>query len=83
MLLDGSSLKGPRANVGDKVLARASTLLVGRAALETAEGMYPRAPNPVPSSRANAAAASLRRHVLPKDLPVAWFPGGSRPDDPE
>jgi hypothetical protein len=36
-------------------------------ALETAEGMYPRAPNPAPSSRTDAAPASLRRHVLPKD----------------
>jgi hypothetical protein len=41
--------------------------------------MYPRAPNPVPSSRANAAAASLRRHVLPKDLPGAV----RHLDDPE
>jgi hypothetical protein len=68
MLLDDSSLKAPRANVGVKVLARASTLLVGRAALETAEGIYPRAPNPALSSRTDAAPASLRRHVLPKDL---------------
>jgi hypothetical protein len=55
------------------VLARASNLLIGRVALEAANRIYPRAPNPPPSSQVNtdAAAASLRRHVLPKDLPTA------------
>ena len=57
--------------------ARAANVLIGRAAFETAKRMYPRdvigpAPNPPPSLHATAdAAASLRRHVLPKDLPAA------------
>jgi hypothetical protein len=73
MLSEGGTLKVVRTNGGDEVLARASDLLIGRAALETAKGMHPRAPNPPPSSQVNtdAAAASLRRHVLPKDLPAA------------
>jgi hypothetical protein len=55
------------------VLARASDLLMGRAVIETAKGIHPKAPNAPPSSRVNtdAAAASLRRHVPPKDLPAA------------
>jgi hypothetical protein len=54
------------------VLARASNP-IGRAAFETAKRMYPGAPNPPPSlgATADAATASLRRHVLPKDLPAA------------
>ena len=78
MLSEGCPLKVVRTNGGDEVLARASNLLIGRAAFETAKRMYPRdliepAPNPPPSSQVNtdAAAASLRRHVLPKDLPAA------------
>jgi hypothetical protein len=78
MLSERCPLKVVRTNGGDEVLARASNLLIGRAALETAKRMYPRdlieqAPNPPPSSQVNtdAAAASLRRHVLPKDLPAA------------
>jgi hypothetical protein len=68
-----------RTKGGDEVLARAANLLTGRAAFETAKRMYPRdviepSPNPPPSLPANAdgaAAASPRRHVLPKDLPGA------------
>jgi hypothetical protein len=73
MLSESCPLKVVRTNGGDEVLARASDLLIGRAALETAKGMYPGAPNPPPSSQVNtdATAASLRRHVLPKDLPSA------------
>jgi hypothetical protein len=73
MLSEGCSLKVVRTNGGDQVLARASELLIGRASLETAKPMYPRGPNPPPSSQLNtdAPAASLRRHVLPKDLPAA------------
>jgi hypothetical protein len=73
MLLDASSLKVVRTNGGDEVLARASNLPIGRAAFETAKRTYPGAPNPPPSSQVNAdaAATSLRRHVLPKDLPAA------------
>jgi len=73
MLSAGCQFKVVRTNGSDEVLARASGLLIGRAALETAKPMYPRAPNPPPSSQVNtdAAAASLRRHVLPKDLPGA------------
>jgi hypothetical protein len=81
MLLDGSSLKVVRTNAGDEVLARASNLLIGRTAFETAKRMYPRdgiepAPNPppslpVPANADRAAAASPRRHVLPKDPPTA------------
>jgi hypothetical protein len=54
------------------VLAPASHIQFGRAAFETAKGMYPRAPNPPPSLQVNTdTTASLRRHVLPKDLPGA------------
>jgi hypothetical protein len=70
MLSESCPLKVVRTNGGDEVLAGASDLLIGRAALETAKGIYPRAPNPSPSSNTDAAAA-LRRHVLPKDLPSA------------
>jgi hypothetical protein len=75
MLLDASSLKVVRTNGGDEVLARAGNLLIGRAAFDTASARVPSlpAPNPPPSWQMNidAAAASLRRHVLPKDLPAA------------
>jgi hypothetical protein len=62
-----------RTNAGYEVLARASNLPIGRAAFEPAKPMYPGAPNPPPSlgATADAATASLRRHVLPKDLPAA------------
>jgi hypothetical protein len=73
MLSEGCQLKVVRTNGGYEVLARASNLPIGRAAFETAKRKYPRAPNPPPSSQVNTdvAAASLRRHVLPKDLPAA------------
>jgi hypothetical protein len=74
MLFDGSSLKVVRMRGGDEVLARAPYLPIGRAALETAKrDLIEPAPNPPPSLRATADAAteSLRRHVLPKDLPGA------------
>ena len=68
MLSEGCSFKVVRTNGGYEVLARDSNLPIGRAAFETA----PRAPNPPPSSHnIDVAAASLRRHVLPKDLPTA------------
>jgi hypothetical protein len=63
---------------GDEVLARTANLLTGRTAFDTAERLYPRdgitpPSNPLPPLLANADAAanSLRRHVLPKDLPGA------------
>jgi hypothetical protein len=73
MLSERCQFKVVRMTGGDEVLARASNLLIGRAAVETAKRMYPRAPNPPPSLRATADAptASFRRHVLPKDLPAA------------
>jgi hypothetical protein len=68
MLLDASSLKVVRTNGGDEAL--------GRAASRHTRSMTPdlfSPPNPPPPSQvsADAAAASLRRHVLPKDLPAA------------
>jgi hypothetical protein len=73
MLSEGCQLKVVRTNGGYEVLARDSNLPIGRAAFETAKRTYPRAPNPPPSPQVNTdvAAASLRRHVLPKDLPTA------------
>jgi hypothetical protein len=73
MLAEDCPFKVVRTNGSDEVSAGASDLLIGRAALELAKGMYPRAPNPLPSSQVNtdATAASLRRYVLPKDLPSA------------
>jgi hypothetical protein len=73
MLSEGCPFKVVRTTGGYEVLARASNLPIGRAVLETAKRMYPRAPNPPLSSQvtADAAAASLRRHVVPKDLPGA------------
>jgi hypothetical protein len=73
MLSEGCQLKVVRTNGGYEVLARDSNLPIGRAAFETAKRKYPSAPNPPPSSQVNSdvAAASLRRHVLPKDLPAA------------
>jgi hypothetical protein len=72
MLSEGCQFKVVRTNGGYEVLARASNP-IGRAAFETAKRMYPGAPNPPPSlgATADAATASLRRHVLPKDLPAA------------
>jgi hypothetical protein len=53
-------------------------LELGRAAFQMPKPKYPKdpiepAPNPPPPSQVNAdaSAASLRRHVLPKDLPTA------------
>jgi hypothetical protein len=65
MLLAASSLKIVRAHGSDEVLAPDL--------FSTASGRVPLpAPNPPPSPRATAvAAASLGRHVLPKDLPAA------------
>ena len=73
MLSEGCQLKVVRTNSGYEVLARASNIPIGRAAFETAKQKYPRAPNPPPSPQVNTdvAATSLRRHVLPKDLPAA------------
>jgi hypothetical protein len=63
MLLDASSLKVVRAHGGDEVLAPDL--------ISTASARVP-LPSPPPSLRATAdAAASLGRHVLPKDLPAA------------
>lgn len=65
-----------RTNGGDEALARAN-LLTGRSAFETAKRMHPGdviepSPNSPLSSPATVdAAASPRRHVLPKDLPGA------------
>jgi hypothetical protein len=60
MLLDASSLKVVRTNGSDLF-----SLASARVPLPS--------PNPPPSSQVNAdaASASLRRHVLPKDLPAA------------
>jgi hypothetical protein len=72
MLSEGCQFKVVRTNSGYEVLARASNIPIGRAAFEMPRPKYPGAPNPPPSSQVNAdAAASLRRHVLPKDLPAA------------
>jgi hypothetical protein len=72
MLSEGCQFKVVRTNSGYEVLARASNTPIGRAAFEMPKPKYPGAPNPPPSSQVNAdAAASLRRHVLPKDLPAA------------
>jgi hypothetical protein len=73
MLSEDCQFKVVRTNDGYEVLARASNLPIGRVAFETAKRKYPGAPNPPPSSQVNTdvAAASLRRHVLPKDLPAA------------
>jgi hypothetical protein len=76
MLSEGCQLKVVRTNGGYEVWARDSNLPIGRAAFETAKWKYPRAPNPPPSlpasaNAAGAATGSLRRHVLPKDLPAA------------
>jgi hypothetical protein len=80
MLSEDCPFEVVRTNGGDEVLAaRAANRLADRAAFETAKRMYPRdviepSPNPPPSLPANAdgaAAASPRRHVLPKDLPGA------------
>jgi hypothetical protein len=44
MLSESCPLKVVRTNGGDEVLALASNLLIGRAALETPKRMYPRRP---------------------------------------
>jgi len=73
MLSEGCQFKVVRTTGGYEVLARASNIPIGRAAFEMPKPKYPGAPNPPPSSQVNAdaAAASLRRYVLPKDLPGA------------
>jgi hypothetical protein len=78
MLLDASSLKIVRTHCGDEVLARAAssrTRSMTPDLFSTASTRVPSLPasNPPPSSHVNtdAAAVSLRRHVLPKDLPAA------------
>jgi hypothetical protein len=78
MLSEGCQFKVVRTTGGYEVLGRASNIPIGRAAFQMPKPKYPRdpiepAPNPPPSSQVNtdAAAASLRRHVLPKDLPAA------------
>jgi hypothetical protein len=77
MLSESCPFRVVRTNDGYEVLARASNIPIGRAAFEMAKLKYPRdqiepSPNPPASSQVNAdTAASLRRHVLPKDLPAA------------
>jgi hypothetical protein len=80
MLSEGCQFKVVRTTGGYEVLGRASNIPIGRAGFQMPKPKYPRdpiepAPNPPPSSQVNAdadaAAASLRRHVLPKDLPAA------------
>jgi hypothetical protein len=78
MLSEGCQFKVVRTTGGYEVLGRASNIPIGRAAFQMPKPKYPRdpiepAPNPPPSSQVNAdaAAASPRRHVLPKDLPAA------------
>jgi hypothetical protein len=78
MLSEGRQFKVVRTTGGYEVLGRASNIPIGRAAFQMPKPKYPRdpiepAPNPPPSSQVNAdaAAASSRRHVLPKDLPAA------------
>jgi hypothetical protein len=78
MLSEGCQFRVVRTTGGYEVLGRASNMPIGRAAFQMPKPKYPRdpieAPNPPPSSQVNAdvgAAASPRRHVLPKDLPAA------------
>jgi hypothetical protein len=81
MLSEGCQFKVVRTTGGYEVLGRASNIPIGRAAFQMPKPKYPRdpiepAPNPppfssVPANAGGAAAASLRRHVLPKDLPAA------------
>jgi len=77
MLSEGRPFKVVRTNGGDEALARAAsshTLSMTPDLFSTASARVPLpAPNPPPYSQVNAdgAAASLRRHVLPKDLPAA------------
>jgi hypothetical protein len=78
MLSEGCQFKVVRTTGGYELLGRASNIPIGRAAFQMPKPKYPRdpiepAPNPPPSSQVNAdaAAASSRRHVLPKDLRAA------------
>jgi hypothetical protein len=73
MLSENCSFKVVRTNGGDEVLARASNLLTGRAALYPRDVIEPSPtlPPPLPAKADWAASASPRRHVLPKDLPGA------------
>jgi len=77
MLSEGCPFKVVRTNGGDEVLARAAnrhtrSMTPDLFSLASARVPLP-SPNPPPSSQVNAdaAAASLRRHVLPKNLPAA------------
>jgi hypothetical protein len=65
VLSAGRSLKVVRTNAGYEVLARAAS---SRTRSMTPD-LFSTASAPPPSS--DAAAPSLRRHVLPKDLPAA------------
>jgi hypothetical protein len=79
MLSAGCSFKVVRATGGYEVLGRASNIPIGPAAFQMPKPKYPRdpiepAPNPplcLPMNADVGAAASPRRHVLPKDLPAA------------
>jgi hypothetical protein len=65
MLSEGCPFKVVRTHGGDEVLARAAN---SRTRSMTPD-LFSTASAPPPSS--DPAAASLRRHVLPKDLPAA------------
>jgi hypothetical protein len=79
MLSAGCPFKVVRTNGGDEVLAGAASRHTRSAftpdLFSTASARVPSlpSPNPPPSSQMNtdAATASFRRHVLPKDLPAA------------
>ena len=72
MLSEDCPFKVVRTNGGDEVLARASKLLIVRAAFENPKDLTEPSREPAPSLPANVdATASLKRHVLPKDLPGA------------
>jgi hypothetical protein len=78
MFSEDCPFKVVRTNGGDEVLARAASRHTRSMtpddlfSLASARVPLP-SPNPPPSSQVNAdaAAASLRRHVLPKDVPAA------------
>ena len=79
MLLDASSLKVVRTNGGDEVLPRVASRHTGSTTPDVFSMASARVPVPSPNpsrsspmpAHADAAAASFRRHVLPKDLPAA------------
>jgi hypothetical protein len=72
VLSENCPFKVVRTTDGDKALARAANVLTGRAAsyprdvIEPASDLSPSLP-----ASTDAAAASPKRHVLPKDLPAA------------